>query len=198
MSNLNFFRIMAKGNGGTSIEPPFIPQYLMVTYQFTTGRDLDTRTRIVFPNVGQDTQPEYLGWGVLSQWPSTSPYLLFGGDNTGTGFESILFYIDSFKTIYPSDPTMTMDLRAFWYGTVGTLPINVNVTLWRGGTPVQSGFVWTNPTALNSYEVASDSKLITLSTTSASTSGQRLAVLSYNLITGTGNLNVNDTSTPSV
>ena len=51
MSNINFFRIMGKSNGGTIIDPPFVPQYLMVTYQFTTGRDLDTRTRIVSPAV---------------------------------------------------------------------------------------------------------------------------------------------------
>ena len=198
MSNINFFRIMGKSNGGTIIDPPFVPQYLMVTYQFTTGQDLDTRTRIVYPNVGQDTQPEYLGWGVQRLWPDPYPYLLWGNDNTGTGFESILLYIDPLIAAYPSEPNMTMDLRAFWYGTVGTLPINVNVTLWRGGTPVQSGFIWVNPTATDTFTVASDSKLITLATTSASTSGERLAVLSYNLITGAGNLNINDTSTPSV
>jgi hypothetical protein len=197
MSNFNFFRIMAKSNGGTTIAPPFVPQYLMVTYQFTTGQDLDTRTRIVSPDVGQDTQPEYLGWGVQRVWPSSSPYLEWGGDNTGTGFESVLLYVDSLITATGAS-NMTMDLRAFWYSTVGILPINVNVTLWRGGTPVKSGFVWTNPTATNTYNVASDSKLITLQTQQASTSGQRLAVLSYNLLTGSGNLNVNDTSTPSV
>lgn len=197
MSNFNFFRVMSKSNGGTTIAPTFVPQYLMVTYQFTDGRDLDTRTRIVSPNVGQTTQPTYLGWGVLGQWPSTSPYLIWGGDNTGTGFESVLLYVDSLISATGAS-NMTMDLRAFWYGTVGTLPINVNVTLWRGGTPVKSGFVWVNTTATNTYNVASDSKLITLATTNSGTSGERLAVLSYNLLNGTGNLNINDTSTPSV
>ena len=196
MSNINFFRVMAKcnggtpiTNGGTPITPPFVPQYLMITYQFTDGSDLDTRTGIITPNVGQDTQPEYLGWGVKSQWPSTSPYLLWGGDNKGTGFESVLLYIDNFAALYPSDPNITIDLSCFWYETVGSNPVNVNVTLWKGGTPVQSGFVWTNPTAINTYNVVSDSKLITLHTQSEITSGQRIAYLSYNIPTGTGNLN---------
>jgi hypothetical protein len=41
----------------------FDADYLMVQYEFTDGQDLDTRTRIVTPDIGQDTTIEYIGYG---------------------------------------------------------------------------------------------------------------------------------------
>jgi hypothetical protein len=50
----------------------FDADYLMVQYKFTDGVDLDTRTRIVIPDVGQDTTQEYIGWGALTCVDETS------------------------------------------------------------------------------------------------------------------------------
>jgi hypothetical protein len=178
----------------------FDADYVMLTYQFTDGDDLDTRTRMVTPNIGQTTQSTYLGYGVESKWPSssTSPILTWGGDNQGTGFESVLVNINNFKTQQPSETSFVIDCRGYWYDIVGINPVNVAATLWKGGSPVKSGFVWTNPTATATRSVTSVSKQITLKTTNSSTSGVRIATLTYNLQTGNGSFNNNDTTTPFV
>lgn len=178
----------------------FDADYIMLTYQFTNGTDLDTRTRMVTPNIGQTSQLTYLGWGRQQKWPSssTTPILTWGGDNQGTGFESVLININNFKTQYPSQTSFVMDLRGFWFGSVGSNPVNVAATLWKGGNPVKSGYVWTNTTATSTYSISSVSKQVTLKTTNSGTSGERIATLSYNLQTGQGLFNNNDTTTPSV
>ena len=179
----------------------------MLTYLFTNGQDLDTRTRIAIPDIGQDTQKEYLGWGVLSKYPTgvtETAILTWGGDNTATGYESVLIDVNEFKLQYPSAAEMVADLRAQWYGTVGTNPVTIGATLWNGGLPVKNGCVsgvarcWTNPTAVETLVVPSAGKVITLFSTSAISPGERVATLTYNLITGSGLINNDDTTTPAV
>jgi|SRR6478736_7174060 len=195
----------------------FEADWIMVTYEFDDGNDLDTRTRIALPNVGQDTQPEYLGWSCLGSFLPSEPYsadpnrnpnnyvIMWGGDNTGTGFESVLVNINKFKTDVPLATEFFLDLRAFWYSTVGVNPVVAAVTLWKGGTPVHNGcvsgvtpFCWTNPTATLTGTIDSVPKLITLNTSNQDTAGQRVATLSYNLNTFIAVINNNDTSTPVV
>ena len=179
----------------------FNADYIMLTYEFTDGRDLDTRTRIVTPDIGQNTQTKYLGWSRLLQYPETgTPYERWSGDNTGTGFESVLFDISLFKTTYPLENTLVIDARGFWYNTVGINPVNVAATLWKGGLPIKNGFLWENPTATEIFQINSVGKIITLAPTrdKANSSGERIATLTYNLSNNTGVLNNNDTITPSV
>jgi hypothetical protein len=179
----------------------FDADYIMLTYQFTNGSDLDTRTRIVSPFVGQDTQNEYLGWSCQSRWPTTgTAYLTWGGDNTGTGFESVLVDLNTFTSSYPSATEMVMDLRGFWFGSVGTNDVNVAATLWKGGAPTKSGFLWVNSTATATYNIDSVGKQITSTgaPNKSLSSGERIATLTYNLTTGNGSLNKNDTTTPTV
>jgi hypothetical protein len=182
----------------------FNADYLMLTYQFTNGLDLDTRTRIVSPNIGQDTQADYVGWALLSQYPTTgNPIIIWGGDNQGLGFESVLIDLNEYKNQYPSDNTIVVDLRAFWYRTVGSNPVNVGGTLWKGGSPIKNGCnpitggwsCWTNPTADETFIVDSVGTQIT---ETERASGERVATLTYNLQTGSGTFNNNDTTTPSV
>jgi hypothetical protein len=184
----------------------FVADFMMLTYEFTNGRDLDTRTRIVTPNVGQNTQADYVGWAVKSQWPqpSPAPFEIWGGDNKGTGFESVLVNLKNFTAAYPGATGMVIDLRAFWFGAVGTNPVNVAATLWKGGNPIKNGCValgvpycWTNPTATSTFTIDSVGKVIT-QTGGSSSSGERVATLTYNLTTGAGLFNNNDTTTPSV
>jgi len=183
--------------GESSFE--FNADYIMLTYEFTTGTDLDTRTRIVTPNVGQNTQLMYLGWGRQIQYPTTgTPYEIWGGDNTGTGFESVLFDVTLFKTIYPLENILVIDARSFWYNTVGTTPVNVAATLWKGGLPIDNGFLWENPTATDTFQINSVGKMITLQTNDPTSSGERVATLTYNLSNNIGILDNNDTTTPSV
>jgi hypothetical protein len=177
----------------------FDTDYLMITYEFTDGQDLDTRTRIVTPDVGQNDQTLYLGWGRLSEYPTTgTPYETWGGDNQGTGFESVLIDINEFLAAYPAATDLVIDARAFWYNSVGVNPVKIEAVLWKGGTPVKSGFKWVNTTADTELIVESTGKVITTYTTDRTTSGERVATFSYNFATKSGVLNNNDTSTPSV
>jgi len=179
----------------------FSADYIMITYEFTDGSDLDTRTRIVSPDVGQDTQPEYLGWNCKSLWPLTgTQYLTWSGDNTAQGFESVLVDLNQFNIQNPSTTQILMDMRGFWYGAIGSADVNVAATLWKGGTPVKVGFIWTNSTATNTYNIDSVGKVVTSAgaPSKSLTSGERIATLRYNLITGSGTLDNNDTITPTV
>jgi hypothetical protein len=183
----------------------FDADYMLLTYRFTNGLDLDTRSRLVTPNIGQVLQSDYLGWGLKTVFPGTgTKYIEFGGDNTGTGVESILIYVANIKTDFPSATSIVADCRCFWYNTVGTNPVNIEGKLWKGGSPIKQGgggspaFSWTNPTATATLDVNSNSKAITLATQSVSTSGERLATLTYTIASNSGVFNINDTTTPSV
>jgi hypothetical protein len=178
----------------------FDADYIALTYQFTNGNDLDTRTRVVTPNIGQTTQSTYIGFGRKFQWPETGTAILrWGGDNKGTGYESVLVNLIKFRQDYPNETSIVIDLRAFWYVTVGTNPVNVAATLYKGGTMTgPSNYVFNNTTFTSKEQINSVSKVVTLKTTNSGTSGQRVATLTYNLTTNTGTFNNSDTTTPSV
>ena len=182
---------------------------MLLTYEFTDGTDLDTRTRMVSPDVGQNAQSNYVGWSCETQWPSAgpgylpsneTPYLIWGGDNQGTGLESVLFDVNVFKTKYPSSSDIILDMRAFWFSTVGINPVNVAATLWSGGTPTKSGFSWNNPTASASYIIESVGKVVTSQglPSKTVTAGERIATMKYNVVSGAGLFDSNDITTPAV
>jgi hypothetical protein len=179
----------------------FSADYIMITYEFTDGQDLDTRTRIVTPDVGQDTQNEYIGYGCQSRWPLTgTQYLTWSGDNQGIGFESVLINLSQFSIQNPSITQILMDMRGFWFVTVGTQPVKVAATLWKGGTPDKVGYIWTNSTATSTYNIDSVGKQVTSQglPDKVLSSGERIATLTYNLVTGVGSLDNNDTTTATV
>lgn len=165
--------------------------YIIIEYLFTTGTDLDTRTKLVSPLVGN-----YLGWGLDSATGSPSEILTFGADNTGVGTECTLFNVKNFRTTYPgpSNFNVKIDCRAQWYGTVGTSPVGLKISLSKGGTPVKSGFTWTNPTASISQVYTTTLKQITLASKVAASIGERIAVFNYNTDTGLGSLDTEDTT----
>lgn len=203
----------------------FDADWVMATYEFTNGLDLDTRTRMVFPDIGQDTQPKYLGWNCKGTADLVSPVLaysetfgadpnqyvlLFGGDNTGIGFESVLINIERFKTQFPTATEFTIDLRGFWFNLLGSNPVNAAVTLWKGGAPLREGckpagnqqfYCWTNPTATATKLIDSVPKLVTLRPPDAErgdSSGERIATLRYGLNSSIVILDNSDITTPSV
>ena len=178
----------------------FNADYIALTYQFTNGNDLDTRTRVVTPNIGQTSQGTYLGYGRQYQWSTSGePIIRWSGDNTGTGFESVLVNLIRFRQLYPNETNIVIDLRAFWYGTRGTNPVNVAATLYKGGAMTgPSNYVFNNTTFTSKYDINSVSKVVNLQTQNVGTSGERVATLTYNLTTNTGTFNNNDTTTPSV
>jgi hypothetical protein len=177
----------------------FDADYIVLTYQFTNGRDLDTKSRVALPNIGQTTLASYVGFGRSSQWPTSgTPIIRWSGDNTGTGYESVYVNLIKFRQDYPNETNVVIDLRAYWFGTVGTNPVNVAATLYKGGTITgPSNFIFTNPTSIKpDLTISSVSKVIT--STNRNDGGERVATLTYNLTTNIGTFNNSDTTTPSI
>ena len=167
----------------------FDADYLMVQYEFTDGQDLDTRTRMVTPDIGQDTTVEYIGYGASSCnsntyntngiYPTSATYsgnnyiLKHGCDNQGTGFETVLINLINFKSsvINPTHynaSEITIDCRGWWFVTPGTNPVKLNLTLWKGGTIVQptfdsgqpTSYTFTNTNPTNTLVLKSSGKVI--------------------------------------
>ena len=194
----------------------FDADYAVLTYKFNDAKDLDTRTRIVEPNIGMNN---YLGFGAGSCFPAdvswnttnipSTAVIDWSGDNTGTGYESILIDIQKLKALQPTMVNLVVDLRAAWFLSrepMGVLPVEVKAIFYKGGTMLKSqpvtdplSYEYTNPTATNFLEVTSDSKVI--NTRYQNDSGvrlQRLAVFKYNVVTKVGSFDINDTTTPTL
>jgi hypothetical protein len=165
-----------------------LADYIIIEYAFADGRDLDTRTRIVTPAVGT-----YVGWGFNE---TVSTILLWSGDNTGIGRESVLLNVDSFKNNYPGNAEILVDCRAQWFGEIGTAPVGLNITLYQGGEMVQDegGFKWNNPTAMLVKTLGLTFSPITLYSQDDTSIGERIATLRYNVLTGVGYLDSTDTT----
>ena len=194
----------------------FDADYAVLTYKFSDATDLDTRTRIVEPNINMNN---YLGFGAGECFPAdaswsetkipTTAVIDWSGDNQGTGYESILVDIQKLKALKPDMVNFVVDLRAAWYEEgkpMGVLPVEVKAMFYKGGTMLKSqpvtdplSYEYTNPTATNSLQVTSDSKVInTRYQADRGARLQRLAVFKYNVVTKVGSFDINDTTTPAL
>lgn len=117
----------------------FEADWLLVTYTFTDGRDLDTNTSFIQP-----IRSRGMGWCRDSR---VSNFAQWGGDNTGTGREAVLINVGILRQSYQSNPLLGLELRAWWYGSRGARPVYCSCEFWKGGTPTQSGYTWVNNTA---------------------------------------------------
>ena len=150
--------------------------YMLVEYFFNDGNDMDTMTYLSNPAImnndfGQNLQGDYVGTCDNAAgspnfiYPSTgNPIITYGGDNTGTGTEAILFDLSEFKIQRPSDTNIELTFTSTWYGTPGTNPVIMRATMWKGGAPVQDGYTFVNSTATATQMVESDGKIITSNT----------------------------------
>ena len=170
---------------------PFIPgnftfdaDYIVLTYAFNDGTDLDTRTRVTVPDIGQNTLPDYIGWCCAEQWPTSgNPILTWGGDNTGTGFESVLIDLIQFKSDYPGQNIITINANAGWYGDVGTNPVFIQAKLYKGGTmvAVPEDYTFINEGYTSAYGAISTGQVVTLDLFTSCVDGQDVRSLEYNL-----------------
>ena len=160
--------------------------FFLATYLFTDGRDLDTRTSVVSPTGYGVT----VGFGLSDSIPNAG--IEWGGDNTGTGVESILFTKSDFVANNAGINTISMDLRAGWWtgGDVGFQPVVVNVTSFVGGAMVydSSNKTWTNPTATETFTgFTSTSRVITdrIERPASEDMGERIAIMNLDFVDGT-------------
>ena len=194
----------------------FDADYAVLTYKFSDANDLDTRSRIVEPNIGMNN---YLGFAagacfpVAGSWSTTNipstAIIDWSGDNIGKGYESILIDIQKLKALKTDMVNLVIDLRAAWFREgepMGVLPVEVKAIFYKGGTMLKSkpvtnplSYEYTNPTATNSLQVTSDSKVInTRYQDDGGVRLQRLAVFKYNVVTKVGSFDINDTTTPAL
>ena len=166
----------------------FDADYIVLTYSFTDGNDLDTRTRVTVPNIGQTTFNDSIGWCCQSVWPTSgNPILTWGGDNTGVGFESTLIDLNQFKADYPGQNTIVINAKAFWYGTLGTNPVTIQVTLYKGGNMVADpdNYTFINNTFTAAYGATSPGSIVTTNESNC-IEGDNITSLQYNLSTFVG------------
>jgi hypothetical protein len=171
---------------------------MVIEYTFTTGLDLDTRTRLAVPSVAASNEKLYVGWAQATRIPNNdidSPNILkWGGDNTGVGRESAVFDFNEFKRLYPTTNNIVIDCRALWYRVVSEDPVGLKITLYEGGriqnTSDEYGFE--NPTATSSTVLDLTLKYITLFTKDPESIGDRIATVKYNLVTGVGSVDSTD------
>lgn len=175
------------GKLGTSVQSAFqlaYGRYFSLQYVFTNGSDLDTRTSILTPNISGS-----VGYGALA---NISPYLFWGGDNTGTGYESVYFDKQQILNDFPGMTTIEIDCSCWWYGSPGSNPVIVKLSSFSGGTMVVSNFQWINPSSPLSFIDFASSPGIVVSRTYASPSGpQRVAKFSFNFGTNTLSITTN-------
>ena len=173
----------------------YLADHMVITYGFTDGLDLDTRTKLVFPADGEN---DYLGWGrAYYAWlegasGTDKTVLSWGLDNLGTGVESVWVDLAQIRAVRPSWQNIKIDCRCFWYNTVGSNPVSLDVTLYKGGNVQRDGYGFVNPTATDSKLLGFTTKAVTLFTREAATNGERIAVMNYNLSTGYGFVDTED------
>lgn len=160
----------------------FLADWMVLTYTFKDGADLDTRTKIISPTV----PGTYVGWG---QGTTQSNILTWGGDNTGTGLESVLVDVGAFRTFYPSNEVMTIDFRCMWYGAPGPSPIVLAARMYKGGTMEQDGFTWKPVGATATLSLNSQGKVVSYYSRTSSDIGYHFAYITYNVNTGVGGIN---------
>lgn len=164
----------------------FLADYIVIEYKFLTGRDLDTRTRIALPAIG-----DYSGWGFDDSVPDL---LEWGGDNTGIGTETVLLKVANFRSQYPSVEDIIIDCRAQWYNQSSTDPVGLKISMYIGGTMVKDEFDWINPTATSTQTLDVNLTVISVLSQEPADIGQRIATFKYNLSTGEGYLDPTDTT----
>lgn len=198
-------------SGTTPPQPPpeivFAADYILLTYEFNDGRDLDTRTRVVHPDIGQAAASDhYIGWFQEEKWPlNDTPIEQWGGDNTGTGFEAVLVDLVELRQRYPSETTLAIDCRGVWYQEAGQRPVKVVATLFRGGVMVRerNRFTFSNPTATSTATLGSHEKPVTAKFVPRPNShdpekhdGERIAIFRYDLNSNRGEFDGSDLETP--
>lgn len=129
------------------------PDYIVIRYIWTSGKDLDTETAIVNANNTPSINNQYVGWKTsMNQRQGASvprntsvenSILYWAGDNTGPASvenpqeENILIscsnlYSDTYYDLLPT--IIDLDLQATWFASYGTPPVKMEILAYQGGT----------------------------------------------------------------
>ncbi|MGL6106295.1 MAG: hypothetical protein ACRC0V_11215, partial [Fusobacteriaceae bacterium] len=137
--------------GKTNCRPLFKNiDYLVFKYNFSDGRDLDTSTELTFPTLAKK-----LGWKQERDCVGENKpdYIKWGGDNTGTGVESVCIYVQNIVKDFPNSEDVIFKAAAWWYGTKGNNEVEFFAIGYKGGTMFVENFEFKNRggTAVGNY-----------------------------------------------
>ena len=188
----------------------FCMDYIVMTYEFNTGMDLDIKVGLF-----DTTQSQYLGWcdsnsgfnyPLLGDWPNSfiQTIMTWGGDNTGRGFETVFINIEKYTELFPSNNELKLDLRCWWFAEAGITPINVRADLYKGGTmrlvnlPNRTyGWVNDSPEATRTF-ISPNKTIPGPSTSFCLPQGERFATFTYNLESCQAGFDMNDPAPPAI
>jgi hypothetical protein len=197
----------------------FDADYAIITYKFSGELDLDTRTKIISPNLpqsesGYGTNFDGVGWTPdYPTHPNSSTYSVIwhANDNMGSGYETVLINFKAFKYYYPGQSEIIIDAKAHWFVQSWvpdftrdpydqlrldeTPPVVLSVDLYKGGFPIKNPSnlnQWINPSAGASMSLDSYGKVINTEFYAGAGTGQRVAKLKYNVVGKFGYLFIND------
>ena len=112
--------------------------YLVFKYGFSDGRDLDTCTQLLVP-----IQEAKLGYSQTGN-NTSNIYSKWGGDNTGTGVESILIDVKKLKQDFPLEEFIEFSCGGNWFGQRVSGNVTMTVNAYNGGTMAVSNFEFLN------------------------------------------------------
>ncbi len=157
--------------------------YAVLRYIWTDngGKDLDTRTSISNP-----PRNTAVGW---NRGEGDLTYLTWGGDNTGSGVESVLLNIKDLKLNYPLQTQFETTLKAFWYSSKITGDFKVQFESYKGGTMIKNGYDFINNGGISIQTLTVDCNSSTV--INQNIDGDLVATLTYDSLLNTGILSAN-------
>ena len=102
--------------------------YMVLYFEFSSGSDFEIKTAIMNSKIPQTA---YVGFNSLYGFPSNIPQgqlnniLVWGGNNTGLGIETVLVNLSKFKQYYPNETELKIDFRGWWNLIRGYIPIAI-------------------------------------------------------------------------
>jgi hypothetical protein len=145
----------AKDTTAPIFKAPFLKviENLMITYTFTDGRDLDTDTQLLHPETKQIIGIVGRKGAEVIGRRTGEKILTFGGDNTGTGKEAVIFNRAAWEKNYPECKDFALlNCSAYWFGEIGRNPAVLRCTGWLGGAMQKDGYTWTNTSAEKTWD----------------------------------------------
>jgi hypothetical protein len=169
--------------------------YMVVTYLFTDGKDLDTRAYISYTTIDNQVVEiqDFVGVGsggkneiFIPNVKYKPPMISFAGDNTGVGSEYYLIDVSSLKKNAPNIKSISVEFKCYWYVTNGKNPVKISAELYKHNdlkyTKSNKKFIITPTYSKIPFNVESYSKVITQRVPNP----QSLAKLDYNIISKYG------------
>lgn len=111
--------------------------FFVFRYGFYDGNDLDTCTQLTSPITE-------LKLGYSQSGNDTNIYSKWGGDNRGTGVESVLIDIKKIKQDFPNNDIVEFDCGANWFGQRISGDVTINASIYKDGIMSSSNYDFIN------------------------------------------------------